>query len=179
MKQAHHVRPEEIERIEIDIFAVSYHIIGGGEEGDKHLVRTKEEADHSLPYMVAVALLDGEVTPAQYTPQRITRNDVQTLLRKVTVRPDEVLSKSFPQEMPCRIRVFLNDGQVLSIEKRDYEGFYTRPPSWEQAETKFASLATPYTDGELRRAIVEAVAHLETIEVQQLTELLGASLVGA
>ncbi len=172
LKQDHHVRPEEIERIEIDIFAVSYHIIGGGEEGDKHLVRTKEEADHSLPYMVAVALLDGEVTPAQYTPQRITRNDVQTLLRKVTVRPDEVLSKSFPQEMPCRIRVFLNDGQVLSIEKRDYEGFYTRPPSWEQAETKFASLATPYTDGELRRAIVEAVAHLETLEVQQLTELL-------
>ena len=62
LKQAHHVRPEEIERIEIDIFAVSYNIIGGGEEGDKHVVRTKEEADHSLPYMVAVALLDGEVT---------------------------------------------------------------------------------------------------------------------
>jgi 2-methylcitrate dehydratase len=176
LKQAHHVRPEEIERIEIDIFAVSYNIIGGGEEGDKHVVRTKEEADHSLPYIVAVALLDGKVTPAQYTPQRILRDDVQTLLRKVTVRPDEALSKRFPQEMPCRIRVFLKDGQVLSIEKRDYEGFYMRPLSWEKAEAKFASLATPYTDRELRQAIVEAVAHLETIEVQQLTELLGTSL---
>jgi 2-methylcitrate dehydratase len=47
------VRPEEIERIKIDIFDVAYHIIGGGEEGDKQQVRTKEEADHSLPYMVA------------------------------------------------------------------------------------------------------------------------------
>ncbi len=176
LKQAHHVRPEEIERIEIDIFDVAYNIIGGGEEGDKHIVRTKEEADHSLPYMVAVALLDGEVTPAQYTPQRILRDDVQTLLRKVTVRPDAALSKRFPQEMPCRIRVFLKDGQVLSIEKHDYEGFYTRPLSWEKAEAKFASLAAPYTDRVLRQAIVEAVAHLETIEVQQLTELLGTSL---
>ncbi len=176
LRQSHQVHPEAIERIEIDIFAVSYNIIGGGEEGDKHVIRTKEEADHSLPYMVAVALLDGEVTPAQYTPQRILRDDVQTLLLKVTVRPDEALSKRFPQEMPCRIRVFLKGGQALSIEKHDYEGFYTRPLSWEKAEAKFASLAAPYTDRELRQAIIEAVAHLETIEVQQLTELLGTSL---
>src|SRR5579864_8343566 len=77
LREAHHVRPEEIERIHIDIFDVAYHIIGGGEEGDKQQVRTKEEADHSLPYMVAVALLDGEVTPAQYAPERIVREDVQ------------------------------------------------------------------------------------------------------
>src|SRR5437868_8818632 len=100
LREAHQIRPEEIERITIDIFDVSYNIIGGGEEGDKHLVRTKEEADHSLPYMVAVALLDGDVTPAQYKPERIAREDVQTLLRKVTVQPDENMSKRFPEEMP-------------------------------------------------------------------------------
>ncbi len=99
---------------------------------------------------------------------------MQTLLRKVTVQPDDALSKRFPQEMPCRIRIFLKAGQVLSIEKQDYEGFYTRPLSWDKA--KFAALAAPFTDRELRQAIVEAVAHLETIEVQQLTELLGTSL---
>ena len=57
----------EIERIRIDIFDVAHLIIGGGAEGDKTVVRTKEEADHSLPYIVAVAALDGEVTPAQYS----------------------------------------------------------------------------------------------------------------
>ena len=62
-----------IEHIEVDIFDVAYHIIGGGEEGSKKEIRTKEEADHSLPYMIAVALLDGEVTPAQYMPQRIIK----------------------------------------------------------------------------------------------------------
>jgi 2-methylcitrate dehydratase len=172
LKVFYQVRPEEIERIEIEIFDVAYHIIGGGEEGDKSCVRTKEEADHSLPYLVAVALLDGEVTPAQYTAERIVREDVQTLLRKVSVRPDEALSQRFPEEMPCRLRVFLTGSRVLHLEKRDYMGFYTRPLTWEQAETKFERLAAPYTERKLRQAIVEAVAHLETLDVSQLTELL-------
>ena len=149
--------------------------IGGGEEGDKQRVRTKEEADHSLPYMVAVALLDGDVSPAQYVPERIVREDVQSLLRRVTIQPDEELSKRFPAEMPCRIQITLKDGRAFAIEKQDYEGFYTRPMSWEKAVAKFERLAAPYTDAAQREAIVETVAHLETKEVVQLTQSLGAS----
>jgi 2-methylcitrate dehydratase len=174
LRAAHHVRPEEIEGIRIDIFDVAYHIIGGGEEGDKQRVRTKEEADHSLPYMVAVALLDGDVSPAQYAPERIVREDVQNLLRKVTIQPDETLSKRFPAEMPCHIQIKLKDGRTLDIEKQDYEGFYTRPMSWEKAVAKFERLATPYTNTAQRASIVETVAHLESKEVVQLTELLSA-----
>jgi 2-methylcitrate dehydratase len=166
------LRPEEIERVEIDTFDVAYHIIGGGEEGDKREVRTKEEADHSLPYMVAAALLDGAVTPAQYSPERIARGDVQALLRNVIVRPDAALSKRFPAEMPCRIRIVLRDGRTLSIEQRDYEGFHTRPMSWEKAAAKFARLAAPFTDEELRRSLIATVQRLEAVNVDQLTALL-------
>jgi 2-methylcitrate dehydratase len=174
LRAAQYMRPEEIERVNIEIFDVAYHIIGGGEEGNKQQVRSKEEADHSLPYMVAVALLDGDVSPAQYAPERIVREDVQSLLRKVTIQPDEALSKRFPAQMPCRIQIILKDGRILSIEKQDYEGFYTRPLSWEEAITKFERLAAPFTNPEQWSAIAEAVAHLETKEVTQLTELLGA-----
>ena len=175
LRAAHHVRPEEIEAVSIDIFDVAYHIIGGGEEGDKQRVRTKEEADHSLPYMVAVALLDGDVSPAQYMPERIVREDVQSLLRRVTIQPDEELSKRFPTQMPCRIQITLKDGRTLAIEKQDYEGFYTRPMSWKKAVARFERLAAPYTDAAQREAIVETVAHLETKEAEQLTQSLGAS----
>jgi 2-methylcitrate dehydratase len=175
LRATHHVRPEEIERVNIDIFDVAFHIIGGGEEGDKRQVRTKEEADHSLPYMVAVALLDGEVSPAQYMPERIMRQDVQNLLRQVTIRPDEALSKRFPAEMPCRIQITLRNGKALRIEKQDFAGFYTRPMSWEQAVAKFERLAAPYTIASQRDSLVEIIAHLETKEVIELTMLLGAS----
>ena len=172
LREADHLRTDEIERIEIEIFDVAYNIIGGGEEGDKHHVQTKEEADQSLPYMVAVAILDGEVTPRQYTPKRIERHDVQRLLRKVEVRPSDEMSELFPEAMPCRIQVFLKDGRTLTREKVDYEGFYTRPTSWAKASEKFEQLAKPFTDEELRLGIIEAVARLETLEVQQLIELL-------
>ncbi len=172
LKERLQLRPDDIERVEVVIFDVAYHIIGGGEEGDKYRVGTKEEADHSLPYMVAVALLDGQVTPAQYSAERIADKDVQALLHKVFIRPDEQMSQRFPDEMPCRITITLKDGRSESIEKRDYEGFYTRPLSWEKAVAKFEQLAAPYTDKNLRTAIADAVAHLESIEVRQLTELL-------
>src|SRR3989440_1628044 len=159
------VHPEEIESVIIDIFDVAYHIIGGGEEGNKQQVRSKEEADHSLPYMVAVALLDGEVSPAQYLPERIALEDVQNLLRRVTIQPDATLSQQFPAQMPCRIQIILKDGRQLRNEKQDYQGFYTQPLSWEQAIAKFERLADPFTNGEQCAAIVEAVAHLETKEV--------------
>jgi 2-methylcitrate dehydratase len=175
LRAAHHIRPEEIEGISIDIFDVAYHIIGGGEEGDKQQVHTKEEADHSLPYMVAIALLDGDVSPAQYTPERIVREDVQSLLRRVTIQPDEALSKRFPAEMPCHIQITLKDGRTLRIAKQDYEGFSTRPMSWEKVVAKFERLAAPFTDAERRASIVETVAHLETKDVAQLTELLRAA----
>jgi 2-methylcitrate dehydratase len=119
-----------------------------------------------------VALLDGEVTPAQYTTERIRRDDVQRLLLKVVIRPDEAMSKRFPAEMPCHIRIVLKDGQTFNREKQDYEGFYTRPLPWEKAVAKFTSLATPYTDEQLRQSLVETIAHLDTLDVQQLTGLL-------
>jgi 2-methylcitrate dehydratase len=151
---------------------VAHKIIGGGEEGSKTEVLTKEQADHSLPYVIAVALLDGEVTPAQYVPERIRRNDVQTLLRKVTIRPAPEYSASFPQEMPCRVTVHLGGDQILRKEKRDYAGFLNSPLPWNVVEEKFHRLADPHADRILRETIVNAIANIDQICISDLTELL-------
>lgn len=172
LKREHGFTAADVEKIEIDTFDVAFNIIGGGEEGDKTIVRTKEEADHSLHYMVAVAILDGQVLPAQYAPERIGRNDVQELLRKVTVRPSDDYSGRFPNEMPCRITIKLKEGKQLSIEKQDYEGFYTHPMRWETVVDKFERLSEPYTDEGLRREITDAVKQLEKIKISDLMELL-------
>lgn len=174
LKREYPFGPADIERIDVEIFDVAYHIIGGGEEGDKMTVHTKEEADHSLPYMLAVALLDGQVMPEQYLPERIQRADVQALLRKVTVRPNDAFSRQFPQRIPCRIQIALRDGRKLVKEKDDYEGFHTRPMGWATAVQKFEQLSARYTDKGLRDTIVDAVAKLESIQVVDLTRLLAA-----
>lgn len=162
-----------IERIELDVFQVAFDIIGGGEEGDKvSAIRTKEEADHSLPYLVAVALLDGEVLPRQFEPERIARQDVQRLMRRVRVRPDSALTREFPRQLPVRLRLFLTNGRVLAAQRTDYEGFLTRPMSWEAAERKFHLLAGPSSDESRRSEIIESVKALESIRIRELTSLL-------
>ena len=164
----------DIERVEVEIFDVAYNIIGGGEEGDKSTVFTKEQADHSLPYVVAVAILDGQVMPEQYEPERIRRADVQALLGKVSVQSSARFSERFPNEMPCRVKITLKDGRVLEQETRDYEGFFTRPMSWEMAVQKFNEITTPHASAAERTAIADTVANLEQVSVRELMERLGA-----
>jgi 2-methylcitrate dehydratase len=110
--------------------------------------------------------------PEQYRLERIQRQDVQTLLRKVTVRSLKDYSRRFPDEMPCRIIVTLRDAQRFVNEKRDYEGFHTRPMCWETVVEKFERLSTPYASPSLCREIVHAISNLEKIQVRELTGLL-------
>ena len=172
LQAQHGFKAAEIERIEIDIFDVAFNIIGGGEEGDKTIVRTKEEADHSLQYMVGVALIDGNVLPAQYAPDRILRDDIQALLRRFIVRPSAEFTNRFPDEVCATIKVTLTDGRVLSIDKTDYEGFRTRPMSWGAVIDKFNGLAAPFTTERIRNMIIDAVHNIERMKVRDFTAIL-------
>lgn len=168
LRAEHDLTVQDIARVDVEVFEVAYHIIGGGEEGDKQVVATKEQADHSLPYMVAVALLDGQVTPAQYAPDRIRRQDVQDLLRRVSVRSDPALSARFPEHHACRVHIHLRDGRVLSREKEDYEGFHTRPASWQVLVEKFMSLSRPVAGDSLSKEIVDIVKRLDQVPIHSL-----------
>jgi 2-methylcitrate dehydratase len=172
LKHEHRFTGAEVDRIEIEIFDVAHKIIGGGEEGDKTIVRTKEQADHSLQYMVAVAILDDQVMPEQYLPERIGRSEVQNLLRNVAVRASSSYSLKFPNAMACRIVVHLRDGRALTKEKNDYEGFHTRPMTWQTVASKFERLSGAFADATLRKEILDAIARLESIQIAELTELL-------
>ncbi|MGH3021910.1 MAG: MmgE/PrpD family protein [Gaiellaceae bacterium] len=172
LREAHALDPAAVERVELDTFQVAYDIIGGGEEGGKKEIRTKEEADHSLPYLLAVALLDGQVMPEQFAPERILRADVQELLRRVEVRPAADLSARFPAEHACRLRLRLAGGATLAAEKSDYEGFLTRPMSWERVREKFERLAAGWVDPGLAAELAETVAVLDELETRDLTTVL-------
>lgn len=172
LKNKHSFTADEVDHIEIEIFDVAYHIIGGGEEGDKTIVRRKEEADHSLQYMVSAALLDGQVMPDQYEQDRIERDDIQSLLQKVKVSPKQEYSDRFPDEMPTKLTVHLKDGQSHQIEKNDYEGFHTRPMSWDTVSAKFEGLAEPFTTSELREQVIDMTKNFEQHSVSELMELL-------
>ena len=161
-----------IQKVRLRTFGVAFSIIGGGEEGDKHSIRTKEEADHSLPYLLAAALLDGEVNSAQFAPERIVANDIQRLLTVVEVAPDDGFSARFPAEMPADLEVTLSDGKVLRSVQNSYEGFHTNPMSWDVARAKFDAVAAGFASPKLREQIATVVRDLEHHTVRELTQAL-------
>jgi hypothetical protein len=76
--------------------------------------------------------------------------------------------------MPCRVRLSLRDGRVLTSELADYPGFLTRGRTWEAAREKLERLAEAYTTLSLRDRIATTVAELERVRVPELTSMLTA-----
>ena len=159
--------------IQAEVFQLAYDFAGGGLYGTDKVIQTKEQADHSLPYLLAVALLDGNVMPAQFEPDRIARADVQQLLKKVSVRPNHEYTDEYPRKMPAKITVHLKDGKVIEHEVQDYPGLASHPFTWEESVEKFDSLVTGRIDDGLSREIKDAVRSLENIQVKALMKLLG------
>ena len=170
----HEIDAGQVVSIEAEVFQLCYDFAGGGLYGVDRVVRTKEQADHSLPYLLAVALLDGDVMPAQFAPDRIVRSDVQGLLKKVSVRPNHEYTDEYPRKMSAKITVRLKDGTVIEHEVQDYPGLASRPFTWDESVEKFDKLVTGRVDDGLCRAIKGAVRSLETIQVRDLMNLLGS-----
>jgi 2-methylcitrate dehydratase len=110
--------------------------------------------------------------PEQFEPERIAREDAQALLRRVEVRPADDLSARFPDEHACRLRLRLRDGRLLTREKRDYEGFRTRPMSWETVRAKYEALLNDEVAAGLGDRIAATVMSLDELQVSELSLLL-------
>src|SRR6201994_1476872 len=164
--------PGKVVSIEADVIRIAYDFAGGGLYGVDKVIRTKEQADHSLPYLLAVALLDGDVMPAQFGPDRIAKADVQQLLKKVSVRPDQEFTDQYPAKMPARITVRLQNGKVIEHEVQDFPGLASHPFTWEDSVAKFDRLVAGHVDEGLCREIKDAVHSLESIQVRDLLKLL-------
>jgi 2-methylcitrate dehydratase len=165
--------PGKVVSIEADVTRMTYDFASGGLYGVDKVIRIKEQADHSLPYLLAVALLDGDVMPAQFAPYRITRADVQQLLKKVSVRPDQEFTDQYPAKMPAKVTVRLQEGKVIEHEVQDFPGLASHPFTWEDSVEKFDRLAAGRVDEGLCREIKDAVHSLESIRVRDLMQLLG------
>jgi 2-methylcitrate dehydratase len=167
------IDPATVISIEAEVFQLAYDFAGGGLYGVDNGIHTKEQADHSLPYLLAVALLDGDVMPAQFQPERINKADVQRLLKKVSVRPNHEFTEEYPAKMPAKITVRLHDGQAIEHEVQDFPGLASHPFTWEDAVEKFDRLVVGRADPGVSQEIKDAVRSLESIQVKDLMELLG------
>ena len=165
----------EIDSVLVEVSRAAWDRLGGGALGDKDVVAFREQAMHNLRYLVAIALLDGEVGPRQIDDERLHAADVQDLFRRVTVKPRLRHGRREPALQPATVTARLRDGQSVERHRSEFEGFPTRPASWQRVVDKLEQQTAPDADPALRRHLVAAVASLEALEASELTRLLSGA----
>src|SRR5438876_5637727 len=121
-----------VDHVRCDVFQGAFDFAGGGRYGSKEHPQVKEQADYNLKYLIAAALLDDEVGPAQLQSARIQAPDAQALLARVEIRPDEQFTARYPKELNARITIYTKDQRVLVKEQLGYEGGLANPMSWDR-----------------------------------------------
>jgi len=159
----------KVKSIDIHTFEASYNIIGKYKEA--WTPKTRETADHSLPYCTAVALLDGDVFLEQFDPQRFTSKDILDLVAKVKVLLDDSLTPRYPKGIPNRIVVTLNDGKTFTKEVEFPRGHAGNPMTDDEVVAKFRRVVEPKYGKASADRMLETCWKFESIT--NVSELLG------
>jgi 2-methylcitrate dehydratase len=153
---------EEIARIEVETY--EHGVQCSADTRDKWNPTTRETADHSLPYVVAVALTRGTVWVDDFVEERIRDPKVHAVMQKIEVRATEEYTRAWPEAYPFRITVTTRSGQKHVREVHYAKGHPKNPMSDQEIEAKFHRLAGPVMgQGRMDKAL-SALWHLETMK---------------
>jgi 2-methylcitrate dehydratase len=134
------VAAADIESITIYTYHFAWDVIG--REPEKWRPTTREAADHSMPYVVAAALLDGKFDDSVFSPERLQDSGIRALMDRISVQEDPELTRRVSEgKLPCRIEVVSKSG-VRKKAATDYpRGHYKNPMSDGEIEEKFRTHA--------------------------------------
>ena len=141
-------------------------------EPEKWDPQTRETADHSIPFLVAMALQDGAVTPGSFTPQRIADPSLRALMSRMTMTEGPGFTEKYPQQYNCRIAVTTSGGEKYEASTSYPKGHKNNPLSDREVDQKFTNLASAVLS---EQQCTEALNLLWSIEeASDLTGLLEA-----
>ena len=154
----HDLLPDQIASIQIE--ATTRTAEHTGDPAKRH-PQDKETADHSLYYLVAVAIIDGVVGPGQYTEDKLKSPQIHSLIDKITVEANPELD-AFVQAGIAHIDT--TDGRTLSCRVDYPKGNHCNPLTDEELAEKFRGVTLPLFGEEQTQRIVDCVYRLERLD---------------
>ncbi|PYX72086.1 MAG: MmgE/PrpD family protein, partial [Acidobacteria bacterium] len=170
------LHPDQVEKIQIRSLARAADILS---DPSKYDPRTKETADHSLPYVIAAALAERQVTPAQFTMEKIMDPKIRAQLQKVEVVADPEIEKVFPALQRVIVDIMSTDGRAFTKQLDYPKGDPRNPLTDQELEEKFAALAEGVLSSRAQQRLKDAIWNLEKIDsVSKLMGLMKADVRG-
>jgi len=163
---------DDVKEIRLQTFPAGYEVMGSGEANWQP--ETRESADHSLPFVMAVALMEGNVEIRHYDEMYYKRSDVRALMQKIKVRIGEEPVAAWP-ELPLNIvDVETKSAKVLSTKVAYHLGHFKRWMTDEEQERKFRPLAKPLLPEGQIDDLLACLRRLD--EVEQISELISLTV---
>ncbi|MDO8567831.1 MAG: MmgE/PrpD family protein [Dehalococcoidales bacterium] len=154
------VKIEDIESIVVYIDAQN--LGRGSYSPERWNPTTRETADHSAPFLIGAALVDGEITPN--TPEKFRDPAILSLIKKISAREDPHYTAEFPRTFHCRFEVKMRSGQPLSLHYANPKGHPANPMTDREIEAKFFKQAEPLIGNEKSRLLLGQIWNLENLK---------------
>ncbi len=119
------------------------------------------DAQFSMPFGAAVAILFGKATLDQYTMEHVQSARVRELMDKIFCVEDTALDQEFPQKWPASVIITTKKGQSFSIKIDHPKGDPENPLSWEELIDKFKYLVSPVFSDHEAQKITDSVRSLD------------------
>lgn len=173
LREAHDLRADRIEDVLVELADIP---LTHEQQTDPARLKptTRETADHSLPFLVAVALMDGEITPRQFANERWLQPDVRKLMDRVHYAGAPDLNVYCPASYPARVTIRTSDGASYRAEVPYPPGHPGNPMDRHQTAEKFRRLARGALPAARLEAAIGQLLDLERVDdVAKLMALLG------
>ncbi len=155
------LKPDQVVNIQIRSLGRAADILS---DPSKYDPRSKETADHSLPYVIAAALVDRQVTPKQFTMERIMDPEVRAQLKKVQVIADPEIEKVFPALQRAIVNITTVDGRSFTTQLDFPKGDPRNPLTDQEVEEKFSALADGVLSKGAQKKVKDMIWGLETLD---------------
>jgi len=154
--------PEEIAEVEIETVSTAIRLMAG--DPDKWAPETRETADHSMPYTVAVALIHGTVEARHFDAAYLHDPAIRALTRRVKARASEEADRRMPHAMLCTLTLTTRSGARHTAVVEYHRGHYRNPMSESELEHKFRTLARDVLAPRATDRLLETLWRVETLE---------------
>ncbi len=134
------VNLSEIEAIKIQTYKAA--VSAPATEPEKWDPQTRETADHSIPFLVALALQDGAVTPGSFTAERIADPSLRALMGKMTLTEGVGFTRKYPAQYNCRIEIATKPGAEVAAAASYPKGHRQNPLDDREVSAKFCNLTS-------------------------------------
>ena len=159
----------DIKEVKVTCFAQAYDILF---DPTKYRPESRETADHSLPYCMAVAMVDKKITTDSFSDEKLNDPRIYEVIDKIIGEPSQEFEKMFPAKQPSRVVVTTNDGRMFEEYLEYPKGDPREPMTMDDLENKFNSLAGDKFDASAKKQLKETIFNCEEMNAVEFMETL-------